>query len=166
MQVWGLTAAEVRAVVASVSADKYAGNLTFGRSFGVGLRDESGARVGAKARFTLGVHSSKGEGARRSAPTPWRNGRRLVAASWQAHYDVMLALFDAGATRIKSSMADYRGAPHYSLLRSEGYSLADMGQMRKAGPYPTGRDAFLAIADRTYDINAGSVMAPSAFGDL
>jgi hypothetical protein len=41
-----------------------------------------------------------------------------------------------------------------------------MGQMRKAGPYPTGRDAFLAIADQTYDINAGSVMAPSAFGDL
>jgi len=157
MLVWGLNAGEVRTVVEHVSTEKYGGNVTFGR-MNTPLRDESGPR-GKRARFTLGVNDSHGTGARRS----W-SGRHTVAATWQAHYDVMAALFDAGATRIRSAMADYRAG--MAQVRTSGYSLDDRGQMLRRGPFATARDAFDALADETADGNAGSIMAPVAFGDL
>lgn len=157
MLLWGLNESEVRAVVARVSADKYAGNVTFGRS-NTPIRQE-----GPRVRFTLGVLDSHGEGARMTPGTPWSNPRHTVAATWQAHYDVMLALFDAGATRISSGMADYRAG--MARVRDDGYD-GRRDQWHTFGPFDSGLDAFLALAERTADINAGSIMAPAAFGDL
>lgn len=154
MLLWGLTETEVRATIARVSADKYGGNLRPGVG-GYAVRQE-----GPRVRFTIGVESSRGPGARRAA-----SGRRLAAASWQAHYDVMAALFDAGATRIASGMADYRGGDGKpALIRSEGWD--GRRYMRKAGVYESGRRAFDVLAERTADLNVGSVVNPVAFGEL
>lgn len=81
----------------------------------------------------LRVSNSRAYGARRSA-----SGRRMCAASWEAHRDFMRALFLVNpAGRITSALADYRGAEDFE---------------RK----------FTA----TYSHQAGSQMQPVAFGDL
>lgn len=58
-----------------------------------------------RVRFTLGTRDSRKYGSRRSAA-----GRHMPKASWEAHRDIMEALFDADPdARIKTALATYRG---------------------------------------------------------
>jgi len=59
--------------------------------------------------FTLRVSDSSGRGARRSA-----TGRKMVAACWHVHRDVMERIFsDYPQCRLQSMLADYRGAADF-----------------------------------------------------
>lgn len=96
MKLYGVPAADLRAIVEEVSDSLYDGNLTF---------NNFDARRNY-VLFTLRVNSSKGKGARRSG-----RGNRTVAACWHAHKHVMEAIFarfpDA---RLVSALATYNGA--------------------------------------------------------
>ena len=60
--------------------------------------------------------TSRVHGARRSAPSPWQDGRAVKAACWHAHRDVLAALFAAVPdARVQSSFADYRGQADFLL---------------------------------------------------
>lgn len=114
------------ALVSSVSAERYGGNL---RS----VSSDLGTVRRPGTNFVLRVRDSKGLGARRSS-----SGRRLVAACWHAHRDVMVSVFDQfPEARLTSALADYRGQEH-----------------------------FLATFEATGDHNVGSVMEPAAYGAL
>ena len=67
-------------------------------------------KAGTSFNARIVPDSSRVHGARRSAPTPWNNGRAVKAACWHAHRDVLAALFDiAPEARVQSAFADYRG---------------------------------------------------------
>lgn len=67
------------------------------------------AQRGKHVRFTLTVESSRGPHARRS-----HQGRRIAAACWHAHRDVLAAFFKRFPyRRVKSIQADYQGAAHF-----------------------------------------------------
>ena len=77
--------------------------------------------------------SSHDKGARRAA-----SGRRVKAACWHAHRDVMLALFDAvPEAKVSTALATY-----------------------------VGRQSFLEQYGATRSTNHGSMMAPASYGDL
>lgn len=126
MKVYGLRPAQVEAVVFGVSSDRYGDNL-----YPANVSDAS-TKTRHDTTFVIRAYDSSGPGAR-LAPS----GRRTPAASWQAHYDVMLALFEAGAERIKTGIADYRSL-----------------------------DAFLTHAPDTYWHHVGSAFAPAHLGQL
>lgn len=66
---------------------------------------------GRRVRFTLGTRDNKAHGSRRNA-----NGRRMCKASWEAHRDVMEALFDADPHAVlKTALATYRGRKDFHL---------------------------------------------------
>ena len=114
---------DVEASLKLTSARYYAGNLVFKRA-----PEQRGHWV----HFTLTVKSSAGPGSRRSY-----SGRRISAACWHAHRDVMLALFARiPDVRLVSASADYHGREHF--LRS-----------------------FEATGDR----NIGSMVQPMAYRD-
>lgn len=122
-----LDATSVAAIVTGVSVARYAGNIT------CETRDDGKTRDGRrKVRFTLAVVSSFEHGARRSA---W--GRRLPKASWQAHRDVMRALFDTAPDAVlQTALTTYRN-----------------------------RDDFLDRFEATGDHNIGSRMHPVRIRD-
>lgn len=95
MKVWGVSVERVTKAVEFASA-KYDGNIIF---------KASPIKDGRAIRFTLTVKDVRKKGARRSA-----NGRRVNAACWHCHRDVILAIFtrDNGA-RVKTAIADYKG---------------------------------------------------------
>jgi hypothetical protein len=87
-------------VVRAVSYTHYGGNIIFKR-----LPE----RVGRAVAFTLTVRRSDEAGARRSA-----TGRRIAAACWHAHRDVLRAIFGvAPNSRVKTAFADYRGVADF-----------------------------------------------------
>jgi hypothetical protein len=99
MKLYGVPMASLSRIVGVVSYEKYDDNLTFKRC------DENGSHI----IFTLKVRNSHGKGAKRSP-----NGRRSVAADWEAHYNVMKSLFDAHPNaRLKSALADYKGKSEF-----------------------------------------------------
>lgn len=64
---------------------------------------------GRRVRFTIRTRDSKSHGSRRSAA-----GRRMPHASWEAHRDVMRALFQVDpAARIKTALATYEGSEDF-----------------------------------------------------
>jgi hypothetical protein len=97
MKLWGMSADFVDCIVQAVSDNQYGGNVIFKRP---------PERDGRAISFTLTVKRSDGPGARRSA-----TGRRISAACWHAHRDVLGAIFRVAPDgRVKSAFADYRGA--------------------------------------------------------
>ena len=110
----------VIATVGDVSSSAYAGNVYASITWANGRR----------VRFTLGTRDSHAHGSRRSA-----SGRHMPKASWEAHRDVLQALFalDPDAT-IRTALATYRGRADF-------------------------RDKFPATAHK----NVGSTMCPVTF---
>lgn len=134
MQLWKVTQDELCAIVGRVSREQYDGNITIGTGTQGDWRTV-GKRV-QHVRFALRVNSSKGPGHRRSV-SAFSPSRRLIAACWHAHRDVMAAIFEANPdARLKTSFADYRGR--------EGFE-----------------DGFMS----TYYKNIGSQMYPAYMGD-
>ena len=134
MQLWGATQEDLATIVERVSAEQYGGNIRVGEGM-QGRWSTQGSRV-KRVLFGLRVNSSQGPGHRRSAGG-LSQSKRMVAACWHAHRDVMAAIFDAFPdARLKTSLADYRGA----------------GDFREAFP-------------ETYYSNIGSMMFPCYMGD-
>jgi hypothetical protein len=111
MQLWKVPQDELAAIVQRVSDEQYDGNISVGEGT-QGAWRTVGKRV-QHVRFTLRVNSSKAPGHRRSA-SPFGPSRRLIAACWHAHRDVMAAIFEAHPeARLKTSLADYRGGEDF-----------------------------------------------------
>lgn len=97
MKVYQVTIEALAAIVRTVSAEQYAGNIVF----------KNGPNQATKncVNFTLTVADSNANGSRRS-----NTGRRIAAACWHAHRDIMQAIFAAYPdARLHSALADYRG---------------------------------------------------------
>lgn len=96
MKIKGITETELRSIVAYVSRTLYGDNLVFKRE-----PENSGNFL----LFTLTVLKSKNPGGRRS-----NTGRRIAAACWHAHRDVMLAIFEQSpGALLVSALARYDG---------------------------------------------------------
>lgn len=90
----------VERLVMGVSGDLYGHNIT------CALRDDGTRRDGRhKVRFTLGTRDSFAYGSRRAA-----SGRHMPKASWQAHRDVMRAIYAADPSAVLvTALATYNG---------------------------------------------------------
>ena len=97
MQIYGLSATGVRAALKIAGRKHFDDNLCFNRQ-----PEEFGVRVKG-VNCTIRVHNSRKPGARRSY-----TGRRLTAACFHAHEQFYREAFALGATRIKSTIADWR----------------------------------------------------------
>ena len=94
----------VEAIVAAVSHQRYAGNLTCETRFEGSTKDGR-----HKVRFTLATQDSFGPGSRTSA-----SGRHMPKASWHAHRDVMRAIFNADPRAfLHTALADYHGLAEF-----------------------------------------------------
>ena len=102
MKLWNVSTDNLVRIVETVSDGHYDGNLIFKRA---------PERVGRAVSFTLTVAKSTDKGGRRS-----NTGRRIAAACWHAHRDVMSAIFaifpDA---RLKTAKADYRDKDDFEV---------------------------------------------------
>lgn len=99
MKLKNVTADQLRAIVESVSANLYGGDLIFDRE-----PETTGVNV-VWIHFTLRTVTGRSPGARRT-----HQGRRLAKACWHAHRDVMQALFDAyPAAELHTALARYIG---------------------------------------------------------
>lgn len=131
-----LTPSDVESIVNRISRENYEGNLACGPyavMFGAPrfVKEMKDGRI--RLSFCLRVRDCTKKGARRTF-----SGKRWVSASWQAHYDVMDALFRADSTaHLKTGLATYEG-----------------------------RDDFLAKAPDTYYHNVGSMVNPMCIGDM
>lgn len=120
--------ANIGVLVDKVSETYYDGNLQLEQAQTRGT-DRKGRD---KTLFTLCVRDSRGPGARRSA-----SGRHMPKASWEAHRDVMRAIFAFDPCAfLHTALADYDGKADFE---------------RK----------FEATGDR----NVGSMMNPVSFRD-
>lgn len=92
--------AELHRIINDVSRKTTGGNLKHEARF------ENVGRDGALViRFTLHVADSFGKGARTAA-----SGRHMPKASWQAHRDVMRAIFASDPDAVlKTALATYKG---------------------------------------------------------
>ena len=94
MRIKNVTEAQMWSAL-SIANQKYSDNIMFNRF----------DRNPRCFDFTLRVKSSRGPGARVS-----HSGRRITAACWHAHRDVMVEIFNlAPDAVIKSSFATYKG---------------------------------------------------------
>ena len=123
MRIKGITAATLHAIVREISTDLYAGNLIFKRE------PEASGRF---LLFTLTVQKSADKGGRRS-----NTGRKIAAACWHAHRDVMRRIFEICPDALLIT----------SLARYEG------------------RADFLDTYPATGSINIGSIAAPFKIRD-
>ena len=101
MFVWGVTPIQLAKIVRIVSAKLYKKNIIF----------KNGPEMvnSKKLTFALTVKRSDQPGGRRTA-----TGRKVAAACWHAHRDVMQELFNQfPKARIKSSMADHCGKEEF-----------------------------------------------------
>lgn len=96
MKAWNVTEQDIHAAIGNANKAGYNGNIKL----------KSMGHKGKAISFTLTVDSSKAPGAKRS-----HSGRRIAAACWHAHRDVLDALFArCSEARVQSGSADYRGA--------------------------------------------------------
>ena len=96
MKARNIKAETIDRVVRAVSDELYDGNITFKRA---------PEKYGRAIRFTLTVLDSSAIGSRRS-----NTGRRICAACWHAHRDIMRTLFAIVPNMgIQSASADYWG---------------------------------------------------------
>lgn len=115
MKVWGIkSVTSIMDVVHTVSRERYNGNLMFKR-----LPELMGHTDRSPIRFTLTVKRAANPGGRISA-----SGRKVCAACWHCHRDVMRAIFAINPhARIKSSLADYRSKEHFEdTFYATGYT--------------------------------------------
>ena len=104
-----LTADDIRAIVDTVGADAYAGNLAV---TGDGIRTESRRDGRYSHRVALTTRDSSQPGARRS----W-SGRRSRATCWHAFRDVFAVIMTRDpAAVVRTGMATYRGAAGFLEL--------------------------------------------------
>ena len=95
MKVWGVSENAVRRTIDLVSEEKYASNLVV----------KQGGPDGRAFRFTLTVLKASKPGGRRG-----RNGRKIAAACWHCHRDVMKMIFALNPlARVKTRYSDYGG---------------------------------------------------------
>lgn len=127
MDIWNVPPTELSRIVETVSAEQWGGNVvlkappamvaprTLRLSWGITVRDSSGPG----SRTSASVFSTRADGA----------PRRVSAACWHAHRDVMAAIFarypDA---RIRSHAADYRGAEAFAA-EHEATAWANVGSL-------------------------------------
>ena len=105
--------AAIKRIVASVSHALYNGNLRADCT-----SDGKMTRNGGQTRFVLRVKCSDGPGARRSP-----SGRRIPAATWEAHKVVMQQIFaEYPKCRIKSALATYHGREAFERLHEATYN--------------------------------------------
>lgn len=122
MMVYGLNAAEVEAIVCTVSHQGYDDNVILRNCV-----DVSGPRRGPAARFTLKVVDSYGAGARGSAMMSGRgpNGTRaLPVACWHAHFHVLQAMRDY----VHATGRDFKVRGYYNYeapVNGSGLTLED-----------------------------------------
>ena len=96
MKVWGINERAVIAIVRAVSHNNYERNLVFKRS---------PEKDGRGIYFTLTVVKASGPGGVRSA-----SGRKVCAACWHCHRDVMRLIFALNSiARVKTGIANYGG---------------------------------------------------------
>lgn len=111
----------LREIVWTVSMDAYDGNVDCGAYAGtIGTPDLLATRRDGRmvTRFTLTCHSSRGMGARRIGTQM----RRSIHATWQAHYDVMAAIYEIDAdAKIHTGMATYRDREHFLTTAGATY---------------------------------------------
>jgi hypothetical protein len=96
MRVTGLSEEQAIAIVDRVSRDLYDGNI---------IVRESRAVSRQSCRISLRTRDSRAHGAR-YAPS----GRHCLAVSWEGFRDVIRAFLEEGATRVRTSIADYTPA--------------------------------------------------------
>lgn len=135
MIVTGVSREQLEAVVREVSDVLYDGNVTVNNISSLSAK---------RTRFTVRVRDSRGPGARRAA-----SGRRLVAACWHVHRDVLGALFDR-----------YPGATVYSGLSDND------GTFRRGEVVYRGADDYGQNHGDTQYRNVGSLMSPATIGEL
>ena len=103
MKIKGLTISELRAAVEHVSNINYSGNITFKRE-----PEQNGNFI----NFTLTVKDSSQKGGRRS-----NTGRRIAAACWHAHRDIMVRIFSRHPDALLVTvMARYEGLDGFTRL--------------------------------------------------
>ncbi len=96
MKIKGISIPELTIAMSYVSVRKYEDNITFNRK---------PERKGNWLHFTLTVEDTSGPGARRS-----HQGRKVKAACWHAHRDIMEEIFDiAPGAVLVAAMARYEG---------------------------------------------------------
>ena len=117
MKIKGITEIQLRAALASAGSAHYEKNLKF--------RSEP-KRKGNFINLTLGVHNARSPGAARS-----NTGRRINAACWHAHRDVMRAIFSITPNAILHTMlATYRGSNGFEH-EFAATGLTNIGSMMK-----------------------------------
>lgn len=99
-----LNPGDVEDIVADVSRRLYSDNITCSTRYDGQRRDGR-----YKVRFTLATHDSFAHGSRTAS-----NGRHMPKASWQAHRDVMCALYrrDPNAVLV-TGLATYRSSQDF-----------------------------------------------------
>ena len=103
MKLYGVPISTLRKAVRDVSDKNYEGNITFKRVV------EVVGRRSYRVDFTLTVCQSSKPGGRRSS-----GGRRIAAACWHAHRDVMTEIFRLfPSAKIITAMATYDGVRDY-----------------------------------------------------
>lgn len=93
MKVWGLDPETIQGVVETVSEERYGGNMVVKRLNRISKRVTT---------LTIRVRDSRGPGAKMSD-----SGRHTCSCTWTAHGDVIRALLEYGAKRVKSVSGDY-----------------------------------------------------------
>lgn len=122
MKVWFLTEAEIQDTVDAVSERNYGNNLE--------IKDGAITKDGRALRFTLKCRNSKGLAANKSS-----SGRRTTSATWEAHREVIHALFLRNMdARIQTVLADYRGYRdfmdnHMSTFYAPDESFSNAGSL-------------------------------------
>ncbi len=110
MHVWGVSADNIERIVYTVSEGHYDFNVKFKRF---------PEQVGRAVRFTLTVSKAANKGGRIG-----HTGRRIAAACWHVHRDIMVAIMTIFPdARIKTAQADYRGIEDFmDKFASTGYT--------------------------------------------
>lgn len=107
MQIWNMSPIQVRAALSSIDQHlddidndsiKFGANVIFKRE-----PERTGSTDRAPVACTLRTVDARGYGSRRS-----HSGRRMPVACFHVHAAFYRACFAAGATRIKSAIADWR----------------------------------------------------------
>lgn len=107
MLLYKVNQATLEAIIEETSKE-YAGNIKL----------KSIATHGKGLRFTITVKDSKNVGAKRGV-----SGRRISAACWHAHRDLMRNIFKANPdARLKTMLADYKGKQDFeNKFQETGY---------------------------------------------
>lgn len=126
MKVWNATEDQIRQAIRETGLKVYGEWIDYGMPNGI-------ERDGRALRFRLGIDTTQTRDAdgflpyqRMSTMRPGihyqHTGRKIAAVCWHGHRDFMLALFRlAPDARIKTALADYRGADDFERKYRQTY---------------------------------------------